>query len=106
MHKNRPFLFTLLILLVLDLLVIFTEIPSSSKNRENTCFEQETEEVMEVLCEIREEIEEESELFYSGLLTSGQVRILFLHSCTQRLFCDAVADTASLAFGWRMPLLI
>ena len=106
MHKNRPFLFTLLILLVLDLLVFFTEIPSSFKKMDQTCFEQETEEVLNGLCEFEEEVEEESEFLCAGLRTSQQILIDFLNSCSKRLFHIPTTDATALACGWSMPLLI
>lgn len=106
MHKTRPFLFTLLILLVLDLLVFFTDIPSSSKRGNKTCFEQRMEQVLEGLCEMEEEIEEETESLCAGLLSSRSNRIDFPCSCSRRLLFAQASDAAPLAIGWSMPLLI
>lgn len=94
----------LLIPLLLDLLVFFAIQPTTHRDLK-TGFEQEAEEVCEGLYEVEERVEEESEFLCTGLPASQQIYIFSAFGFSKRIFLSPSA-AASLACGWRMPLLI
>lgn len=105
MHKNRPFVFLLLVLLSLDLLVFFSGLTTSSDGKDNQ-IEERAEEVVDFFSETEERCEEEeSEVFGFGTLSQHMiVACTFRYSECQ--FFSPESRARSVAIGWRMPLLI
>lgn len=105
MHKNRPFVILLLVLLSLDLLVFFSHLTSSSDGKDNQ-IEERAEEVVDFFSETEERCEEEeSEVFGFGI-SSQQMIVNCAFRYSDRQFFSPEFKARSVAIGWRMPLLI
>jgi hypothetical protein len=102
MHKNRPFMLLLLVLLSLDLLVFFSGLTSSDGT--DSRIEEGVEEVVDLFSEAEGCCEEE-ELEVFGT-PSQQITVACALNYSERLFFSPDSSAYSVAIGWKMPLLI
>jgi hypothetical protein len=103
MHKNRPFMLLLLVLLSLDLLVFFSGLTSSDRGVDSR-IEEGVEEGVDLFSEAEGCCEEEeSEVFGTP---SQQITVACALNYSERLFFSPDSSAYSVAIGWKMPLLI
>ncbi|MDF7822899.1 hypothetical protein P4B35_02655 [Pontiellaceae bacterium B12227] len=104
MHKNRPFMLLLLVLLSLDLLVFFSGLTTSDGTESR--IEEGAEEVVDFFSEAEERCEEEENEVFGFGLPSQQLVVACSFQSSERMFFTPDSLACSVAIGWQMPLLI